>query len=95
MAHQVLISDLAKVDLQEITEYIAQDNPAAAARFAQKLLEGDRRGQTLFVLTEMVCKKTSFQYIESMEVHDVPSGFSVLVLTNRSLGCESIFKPKI
>ena len=39
MAHQVLITDLAKADLQEITEYIAQDNPAAAARFAQKLLE--------------------------------------------------------
>jgi len=30
VAHQVLITDLAKADLQEITEYIAQDNPAAA-----------------------------------------------------------------
>jgi hypothetical protein len=55
----------------------------------------NRWGQTLFVLTEMVCKKTSFQHIESMDVHDVPSGFSVMVLTNRSLGCESIFESKI
>jgi hypothetical protein len=40
-----------------------------------RVWRGDRRGQTLFVLTEMVCKKTSFQHIESMDVHDVPSGF--------------------
>jgi plasmid stabilization system protein ParE len=39
VAHQVLITDLAKADLREITEYIAQDNPAAAERFAQKLLD--------------------------------------------------------
>ena len=39
MAHQVLITDLAKADLRGITEYIAQDNPAAAERFAQKLLD--------------------------------------------------------
>jgi addiction module RelE/StbE family toxin len=36
---QVVISTLAKADLKEITEYIAKDNPSAALRFANALLD--------------------------------------------------------
>ncbi|MEI7773562.1 MAG: helix-turn-helix domain-containing protein [Verrucomicrobiota bacterium] len=39
MAHQALITDLAKADLQEITEYIAQDNPAADRHFSFSLIQ--------------------------------------------------------
>lgn len=38
MAHQVIITERAQSDLQSITEHIAHDNPAAAERFANKLL---------------------------------------------------------
>lgn len=39
MARPVNLTDLARSDLRAIAEYIAQDNPGAAERFANKLLD--------------------------------------------------------
>ena len=39
MGYQVILTSLAKDDLQGITEYIAQDDPISAESFAQKLLD--------------------------------------------------------
>lgn len=41
MAHPVILTDLARADLRAIAEYIARDNPGAAERFANQLLDDD------------------------------------------------------
>jgi toxin ParE1/3/4 len=38
MAHRVVFSPLAEADLNQIVDYIAQDNAGAAHRFGQQLL---------------------------------------------------------
>ncbi|MEO0454212.1 MAG: type II toxin-antitoxin system RelE/ParE family toxin [Verrucomicrobiota bacterium] len=39
MGYQVILTRLAQDDLQEITEYIALDDPVSAERFANQLLD--------------------------------------------------------
>ena len=46
---KVLITDSALLDLQEIVQFVAQDDPAAAARLGTKLI---RQAMTLATMPE-------------------------------------------
>jgi plasmid stabilization system protein ParE len=43
VGYEVVLSLTAEADLAEIVEYIARDNPAAAARFGQELVAHTRK----------------------------------------------------
>ncbi len=43
MGYQIVLSRTAETDLAEIVEYIARDNPAAAARFGHELVRHTRK----------------------------------------------------
>lgn len=43
MGYQVVLSRTAEADLAEVVEYIARDNPAAAARFGHELVAHTRK----------------------------------------------------
>ena len=79
MDYKVLITDSALADLREIVEFVAQDDPEAAARLGEKLI---RRALSLSTLPER------------HGWHDATRGIRKMPLTSSGFGASHLSRTR-